>query len=214
MQRTFSPEELYKIYALNGYAFQAGIIPIFFSEPWRRNVSGEDTLAWGTDGVDSFQIEVDLDAGAVAPTLSGFAVVDDVKAKLLNIIKWRRQTIPNSAIGPLDINTLSKKKGNIYQRMHCFETAAGDIGGVDIEVDSTKIYNQTDQDNDSVLAMQGMSPQADTFHIIFDETQRIEDGLPLSNLNTGDKVQDFNVRWDMTAANGFTLLTELRGAPE
>ena len=98
--------------------------------------------------------------------------------------------------------------------MHCFETAAGDIGGVDIEVDSTKIYNQTDQDNDSVLAMQGMSPQADTFHIIFDETQRIEDGLPLSNLNTGDKVQDFNVRWDMTAANGFTLLTELRGAPE
>jgi hypothetical protein len=212
VQRVATLEELNKINALNGYAFQAGLVPVFFSEPWRRNVVGEDTLAWGTDGVRTFQIEVDIDSGATAPTLEAFAIVDEVKAALTNIVKWRRQSIQNNQTGKLTVNTLPRIKGDIYQRMHCFEQAGGDISGIEVNLDRKETYTQTDQENSAVLAMQGMTPQTDVFHVIFDETQRLEDGLPLSNGD--DEVQDFSVEWDMAAANSFTLLTEVRGKPD
>jgi hypothetical protein len=96
--------------------------------------------------------------------------------------------------------------------MHCFEQAGGDIAGIEVNLDRKEVYTQTDQENDAVLAMRKMTPQDDVFHVIFDETQRIEDGLPLKT-DKGE-IQDFSVEWTMAVANSFTLLTEVRGAPD
>lgn len=211
-QRVATLEQLNKINALNGYSFKPGLIPIFFSEPWRRNVVAEDALAWGTSDVSSFQIEVDIKKGVVAPTLEAFAVIDEVKAQLQNIIKWRSQNISINQTGKNTVSTLPRIRGDIYQRMHCFEQAGGDIAGIEVNLDRKEVYTQTDQENDAVLAMRKMTPQDDVFHVIFDETQRIEDGLPLKT-DKGE-IQDFSVEWTMAVANSFTLLTEVRGAPD
>lgn len=213
VQRVATLEELNKINALNGYAFQAGMIPIFFSEPARRNVTSEDALAWGTVDVSTFQIEIDIDAGATAPKLEGFAYIDMVPARLTNIMKWKRQSIQNNQAGELTVNTLPRVTGDVYHRMHCFETAGGDISSIEVNLDRTEVYTQKDADNDAILAMRGLEPQTDVFHVVFDETQRIEDGLPLDDGN-GNRVQDFSVKWTMATANSFTLLTEVRGKPD
>lgn len=213
VQRTFKPDELYKVYAANGVNFIAGLLPIYFSEPWRRNATSEDILAWGTVGVGTFQIEVDIKSTATAPKLHAFAVVDNVQAQLVDIIKWRRQNIPNNETGLLTLNTLSKKPNEVYQRMHCFETAANDINSVDIKLDAFQAFDNDGVTNKANMADQGMVAQDGVFHIIFDETQRIEDGLPVVDRN-GTVVSNFELNFDMAEANSFLLLSEVRGNPD
>ena len=65
VQRRFTGEDLLAINAYHGKAYTDGYLPIFFSEPWRRTVQGEDALAWGMGDVETFQLEVDIAAGRV-----------------------------------------------------------------------------------------------------------------------------------------------------
>ncbi len=210
-QRVYSAKELNIINGLNGYSFRAGYIPIFFSEPWRRNQLQEDLLAWGMANINDFQIEVVIDSAAVSPTLGGFAIVDNVEQNLENIIKVRRQGVGVTATGIVTVHTLTKQ--DIYHRIHCIEAAAGDIKSVDITIDSFDVYKQKDAENDAVLDMRGFVPQASVFHVVFDETQRVEDGLPLIKPN-GKAVSEFRLDFDMSTTNDFTMLIETRGNPD
>jgi len=85
-------------------------IPIFFAEPWRRDVKDSDALAWWTNQFESFQIEVDLGA-ASTPTLVCWAIVDDPIAfpkELQPISKVYRLNV-NAAGTAYDITTLDKR---------------------------------------------------------------------------------------------------------
>jgi len=211
VQRRFSAKDLFAINAFNGYGFKDGFLPIFFSEPWRRNASGEDLLSWGLYGRGTFQIEIDISADAVAPKLGGVYVFDNVEQPLTNIIKWRKQSVGVTSTGLYTHSTLSKKE--IYQRIHCFEQNAGDIGDVSIEVEGLNVYDANDEENDVILQTQELAPSADAFHIVFDETQRVEDGLPMTKPN-GSKVSEFVIDFNMNEANDFTMLIETRGNPD
>ena len=213
VQRRFSAVELNKINAFNGYAFETGMLPIFFSEPWRRSPEGEDALAWGTANVGTFDIEIDIASGATAPKLTGFAVVDDVEAPMVDIVKWYKRTIPVSATGIHTESNLPKNVDEVYQRLHCFETAASDISGVDITLESLEAYNLTDRQNSALLKNRGFNPQADVFHVVFDHTQRVSDGYPMMK-GDGRQVREFRLDFDMDQAQPFTLLTEVRGTPD
>jgi hypothetical protein len=210
VQRRFTAAQLNAINALNGYAFTAGMIPIFFSEPWRRNVVSEDSLAWGMQDVSTFQIEVDIAGTATAPTLQGVAVTDAEQQPLKNIVKWRQVTVPISSTGVFTLSTLPKLKGEGYLRLHCFENTAGDISSVEIEVDGFTVQDLTDAQNSAILANRDFSPQSNVFHIIFDETQRVEDGLAMNKAD-GSLVNEFRIDFEMAAANAFTLLQEVIG---
>ncbi|NIT63654.1 MAG: hypothetical protein GWO39_07655 [Gammaproteobacteria bacterium] len=212
VQRVFSAAQLFDINALNGQSFNTGHLPIYLSEPWRRDPAGEDALAWGMANVDTFQIEVDIDSGATSPTLGGIAVIDNVQQPLRGIIKWRRQVVPVSATGIVTVSTLAKNAGS-YARLHAFEAAAGDISDVDIEVDQLTVYDLTDDQNTEALDDQGLSPQADVFHIIFDDTQRVQDALSMAKAN-GQPVAELRLDFNMAAASSFTLLSEILGNPD
>lgn len=214
VQRRFSAKDLNAINAFNGFAFVAGMIPIFFSEPWRRNAGGEDTLAWGTYDRGTFQIEVDIAGAAVAPTLKGFYIFDNVVQPLQNIMKWRKQTVGITATGEQTVSNLSKR--DIYHRIHCFETAANDIEAVSIELDGLQIYDVLDAENNALLGMQKFTPGANIFHIVFDETQRVEDGIPMVVVRNGQNVpvSEFRLDFEMGVANDFTMLIETRGNPD
>ena len=174
VQRRYSAAEINVINGLNGYSFAAGFIPIFFSEPWRRNAGGEDVLAWGMSNIGTFQIEIDIASGATSPTLSGYAVVDNVQQPLQNIIKVRKQTVGVSATGIVTVSTLPKR--DIYHRIHCFENTAADISDVEVTIDSLEVYKMDDAENSALLATRDFTPDSDVFHVVFDETQRVEDG--------------------------------------
>lgn len=48
--RGIKPAELFLMLEENGVPFKAGVIPIYFSEPWRRNVVSEDHNITVSDG--------------------------------------------------------------------------------------------------------------------------------------------------------------------
>lgn len=211
VQRRFSAADLFKVNALNGIGVTPGFLPIYFSEPWRRNAIGEDALAWGMYDRGTFQIEIDIASGATSPTLSGAYVYDNVAQPLMNIMKWRKQSVGVTSTGLLTHSTLSKT--DIYHRIHCFETAAGDIADVSIELDGLNVYDFTDAENTILLADAGLVTQSDAFHIVFDETQRVDDGLKMFYPD-GSKISDFIIDFNMSVANDFTMLIETRGNPD
>lgn len=217
VQRAFKPSEINKVLGLNGVAFRAGLLPIYFSEPWRRNVASEDVLAWGTQGLTTFQIEIDIASGATSPTLEAYAVTDNVAAGLSNIIKMRRQVFPVSADGLANLHTLPKRDGEIYQRVHCFEGTAGDVESAEVVVDQETAFDANAAVNKAIMSNRNMIAQTGVFHICFDSTQRIEDGLPMSFVDTKGikrKVQDLQFNFQMANANDLTLLIEARGNPD
>ena len=90
-QREFTGAELNDLNAVRGITFEAGMIQIFFAEPWRTSVQAEDILAWGTGDVDTFQIEIDI-TGGTTPTMEARALVDDSRRNM-GIIKKVRQRL-------------------------------------------------------------------------------------------------------------------------
>lgn len=200
----------------NKYGIQDGIIPIFFSEPWRKNVRSEDALAWGTSdkNITSFQIEIDIDAAANNPTLVAVATVDNVALPLVNIMKLRRKRIQVSSTGIRNLSDVDKRKGQILHRIHCFETNAGDIKSAQIKLDGYEVFDVKKVVNKSNLRDNGLNAQDGVFHICFDATQRNEDALIVVNPQTGEEVQDFPFNFDMNAAEPFTMVIETRGNPD
>lgn len=215
--RGIKPAELFLMLEENGVPFKAGIIPIYFSEPWRRNVVSEDVLAWATAiGVSSFQIEIVLAAGATAPTLHGYAQTDNVVGELRDIIKYRRQSIPVGTAGVLTLNTLSKRVDEIYHRIHCFENAAGDIADVVIKQDGYEVFNNDIATNDASLADQGIVSQAALFSVMFDATQRYDDGLVMfhGTKENPKPIQSWELEFNMVNPDPFTMITEVRGSAD
>lgn len=215
--RGIKPAELFKMLEENGVPFKAGIIPIYFSEPWRRNVVSEDVLAWATAiGVSSFQIEIVLAAGATAPTLHGYAQTDNVVGALRDIIKYRRQSVPVGTAGVLTINTLSKRVDEIYHRIHCFENADGDIADVVIKQDGYEVFNNDIATNNANLADQGIISQDKLFSVMFDATQRYDDGLVMfhGTKENPKPIQSWELEFNMVNSDPFTMITEVRGSAD
>jgi len=205
------------INALNGVPFKAGMIPIFFSEPWRRNAVNEDELAWALEGnVSTFQVEVDIDGAALTPELKAYAVTDNARRAngamipLTGIVKLLPTVVSVSAAGKVAITTLPKT--NTYMRLHCQEGVANDITEVDISIDQLAVYQQTRERNAWWLDQQGMVPQTGFFHVAFDATQRISDGLPMVRAD-GRAVSEFLCEFTLANANNFTIHAELVGNP-
>jgi hypothetical protein len=208
-QRVFSAAQLFAINEVNGIAFAPGFLPIFFSEPWRRTVVGEDGLGWGTGDVATFTVEVDIDAGATSPTLEARALVDRTNRPLGPIVKWRRFTVPVSATGIVNVTTLPKS--DAYYRLHAFSTLIDDV---EVKVDQVEVFKATDAQMRELYAEQGLSVPAALTSIIFDATQRVGDALPMF-VQTGPKttrpVSEFRVDYNMNTATSFTLITETVG---
>ncbi|MFN4231358.1 major capsid protein P2 [Parvibaculum sp.] len=216
-QREYSAAELRVLNAVNGapYAFQAGFLPIYFSEPWRRTPGGEDALAWPVYqalGIQSFQVEVTIAAGRVSPALSAKAVIDQVdpsKVPFGPIVTTRRRVVDVGATGPKTLLDMPKNLGD-YRALHAFEDTANDISGLRVTVDQLIAFDRTDAENTAFLNQGGYVPQTAVFHAIFDEDRRFGDGLPMIR---GDKsmVSEFTLEFDMAAANPFTLIAEMLG---
>jgi hypothetical protein len=204
VQRRFSAVELFAINAFNGIAFQTGELPIFFSEPWRRSAQGEDALAWGTADIGTFQIEVDLAAGATAPTLEAYLEVERVSRPMGAIVKWRRYNVPVSAAGVVNVTTLPKI--DAYYRLHAH---TGNVSDVEILVDQLQRYKASAARNTAILQDYGKSPQAGWFHVAFDRTDRVADALAMRGAQRA--VSEYRIDFNMSAAGSFDLITETLG---
>ena len=211
VQRTFSSRELFDINTLNGIAYSASLLPIYFSEPWRRSALDEESLAWATSNVSTFSVEVDLGAGATGPALSSILTTDALQGPMQSIVKWHRRTIAAAGAGVVSYSDFPRR--DTYLRQHLSETAAADITAVDVSVDNFTVLDVSDAQNSDYLADQAFAPVADNFHIVHDHTQRIADGLPMVKLN-GRRVSDFRIDLTHANTNNITVISETLGNPD
>lgn len=204
-QRTFTSEELFDINALHNIAFQTGLLPIYFSEPWRRSSQGEDSLAWGTADIDTFQVEVDIAAGATSPTLEARVMIDRLRRPMGPIVKWKRFTQPVSATGIVSNTTLPKSDD--YYSIYCW---SANISDVEIKKDQEEVFKLTAGQIDDLLSNHDFTPVSGLVPIKFDFTKRVADSLKMRH-PTGERVGELRVDFNMSSAASFTFLTETLG---
>jgi len=205
VQRVFSAAQIFAINAFKGFPFATGLVPIFFAEPWRRAVQGEDVLAWGMGDVDTFQLEVVIDAGAINPTLKAIAVKTNDSPPMGPIVKMRRFTIGVSAIGIRNVTQLPKFDS--YYALHAFSAVIDDV---EVKIDQEEVFKATLAQVAEVEGWYGRTQQAGLFTVDFDYTNRAADALSMVKAG-GGRVSDFRVDYNMNTATTFTLLTETLG---
>ena len=192
-----------------------GYMPFFFSEPQRESTPLVEATAWGMKGVESFQIEVDIAAAAASPTLTGWAIVDDVQEVPMGIVKLRREIIQVAAIGDVSYR-LNTENGDSYQGLYLFEVTAGDVNNVRLEWDGTKLFDLDENDIGPFRKYAGSTTVAGCFHIPLDQNNPADAVPTLKRDREGNllKVQEFVATLNMGAAANVTAYREVIGAPD
>lgn len=220
VQRTLSARQLFDINSYHGIApipgGAAGVympLPIYFSEPWRRSVQGEDLLAWHMGDVETFQIEVDIAAAAASPQL--VALADREESPVDNtgrpvpmgpIVKWKRFVLQPSAVGVYNAHDLPKNDS--YFAMHFDST---DIDSIDLTIDGEDWFDGVSRaDLAQLYADQGFAMDAAWTVLDFAPTGRVAHARPMVSGN-GMRVKDMRLDLDMAAAGAFDLVTETFG---
>ena len=219
VQREYSAAELFSMNASHGADYDpvAGVIPIYFSEPWLETPADQDSLAWALagNGINSFQIEVSIASGRVSPALTGYAVIDYAAGPngqpipLQPIVTTRRRVIGVDAAGLRNIIDMPRNLGN-YQALYCFEGAANDIEKLRVTIDQYIAWERTDAVNDAMLKQSGLVPQAGIFLAKFNDDNRMADGLPMTKA-AGGLVSELSLDFTLANANGFTIVSEIIG---
>lgn len=204
VQRVFTATELFAILEILGIPVTAGEIPIFFSEPWRRTLVGEDLLAWPMGDLGergTFHLEVDIAAGAFAPTLKAVAAKDFGNAAMGPIVKWRRHNINAGAGG--DLQWYDLPPGDSVYALHCF---TNQINSIRIETDGVIRYDLTKAEADKILTDYGWTPSANIFSVMFDYTGRHEDAQSLIDPRTKRPFKEVLINFNMAGAANFNII--------
>ena len=209
--------------ALNDGTARAGTkyyIPIFFAEPWRDEPEAGLT-AWNATGVDSFQIQVDLQSGCSTPVISGFYEWDLPTANNIGVItKWKRLSL--AATGSTQdfaniSNFANRSKGDFLSSISLFPTLEATpkyvnkckftIDGVDYQDLLTTLENQ------AILLSRGMSPDTAStprFDLVLDYDNPVNAAFPISTANS----VNLHLEYNASASGTIIAIVQNAGLPE
>jgi hypothetical protein len=155
--------------------------------------------------VATFQLEVDIASGRTGPTLEATAVKDIASANMGPIVKWRKYTVPVSAIGVVNVDGFDRR--DTQYAFHCKST---NIDAVRVELDREIIIDTDVGQLNDTADDQGFSWQSGWTHVDFNATRRISDGLPMVDAQ-GARARDFLVNFTMSSATTFSVVSETLG---
>ena len=193
---TIDAGDLVKLNQSYGITMIAGVLPLFLSRPWMRTIGGEDQSGYGTQGIATFTLEMDLKAGATIDNMDVFAVqsAGKVFGPHLRIQKFTRG---QGVTGEAQIADIPR--GNYA--MYAVHFMTDSIAGVTVEADQRKVLETTARLREANGAISGRSKIAGLTSVDMAAENRI---LELMTMN----LQDFRVNVDFTATGNFTFYTE------
>ncbi|HEV7283954.1 MAG TPA: major capsid protein P2 [Kaistia sp.] len=185
-----SGSDLIDIVKYMGFVIEDGILPVFLAWPTARTATLEDALAWGTQDVDTFTIEVDIAAAAGAVTLAATAITNPVRRPLGPIMQMNTLSFASSAAGVYELSTLPRSNGDLAS-IHFHSSL---ITGLELLVDGSRYADGELSLMNAAVKWTGRVPQTGitTFEPIW--LDRYEDRIPLH-----DK-QDIRFKLTMSAA--------------
>ena len=212
---------------LNGTAFDAvsgevpntapGVsFPLYFAEPWRKDIATQDALALPTGGgfIKTFQIEIDLST-ASTPTLIAWAVVDSVVFDKAQMIKKVLPQGINAGGTKFDF-TLNEQDGFLTQ-ISLYPDSGGSNAAtpVTLRKGGLILHELTGAANKALLTQSQMTPvasgrTANIYDIILDSDDTIGSALPL------DSSRDVSLTIEAGSAMSGTItaIIERIGFPE
>jgi hypothetical protein len=192
------------------------IVPIYFGEPWRKDIYQADYPAWPTGNGQQLQIEANIGTPTgTAPTVSctAYALVDTGKqpGDKLNIVKWYRSDFtPASAV---DVTTLDTRDvyQAIYVKQAVLTTTQAVYSKVTLKADGVPIVEVQDPTTQAAV-MKLIDNNSGQFgaELILDGFDPLQDGFPAGN------VRDLQLRVESSTVGTGVLrvITERLGPPD
>lgn len=157
---------------------------------------------FGTGDIQTFHIEVEIDAAAPADiAMVAHAEVDPMPQELGIFYKVREYPFNTSVAGPVEIDKLPR--GPFYSVIHLFKA---DISAIEVEVDQVKVIDATKavgerlQKGASPVKRVPMNAKATTIDLV-------AEGDIAQSLKT-DTVQDFRIKATFDSAGAADIVTE------
>jgi len=196
----------------DGRPAAAGILVLPFDRYGLKNRAGEEETAINTGSedsrgisIDSFHVEIDIDAGAAAPVLSMKA---ERTAKLEGgpgVIPYIYKFTRNLASGEVTVSDLPYGRLETQALEKLMLTTAS-VNSIRLDRDTFPVIDRTAAENTLILTEGVRVPQAG--YMILDMTERgyAADLFPLVGLN------DFAVVIDMAAAENVSVIAQYVGS--
>lgn len=200
-QITIDAGDLVKLNQFYGKTPIAGTLPLFLSRPWMRTIGGEDQTGYGTVGMDTFSIEIDIKAGANLSLLEVYAVQSaaTVYGPHLRIQRYTRN---QGVTGPAEIADIVRGP----YAMLALHVNTDKIGVVEVHTDGRKIIETDKQIREAHGDIAGRTAQPAMTHIDFLSENRLQEALPMA-------LQDFRLKLEFTATGNFSIYAESLASP-
>jgi len=177
--RDLTSAEYRAIAAFNGLTLDDNVIPVYFSEPWRRTPTGEESFSWDLVGQSEMVMKINFASPNVGLTCKILAEFDFERNTSLNLetgesffflnIMRQTGTTYNPGVGQFDITTLPIE--NPIHRLH-ITPASGTISSIEVYKDDIKwVEGQTAQYNER-LAEANFDPSQFGLSVVFDIDQQ------------------------------------------
>jgi len=226
VQRTHSGVELNALQSVNGAAFALKTsgtpgaaayrtyLPIWFSQPWRKNNTEVGRTSIFAGGIESLQLEVDIREGLTSPVLQGWFEYEPLNSgeRLGALVKWIRQSL--AAAGTTQtFSNLDKR--DFIEAIHLFPTVEATPKFVNlIQFSRNNEYladKITTLQNQATLL--GRELQPDTAAVPrFDFVIDYDDPINSAMLAEGLREMSLYVEYN-AAANGTMIAMILRNGP-
>lgn len=199
--RDLTPSQIIKMVQANfGGTAVSDHIPLFFSDPTRATVIGEEASAWDMFGQNNFVLEMKFKSGTTNPTTDVQASYDFGRnlnngSPFLNIVKQHALTI-NAPAGVHDIVNLPIDLP--IQRLH-IEPSTGTVDLVEVMADGETVHEASKAENDALHLDYGIdSPFG--YSVILDHEQQFSSPLKVK--------RELNLQPKFSAANNATIILE------
>jgi len=188
--------DLVSIWSYYGQTIADGVLPIFLARPWQRTAAGEDAPAYGTAGVQSMTLEVDIVAGIAIEELTLYAKQGD-NMPLGEHYVLRQFPFGVGNQGLREISDLPR--GPFGSLTFHVNTAA--VSDFQLEANQ-RIIREADRALASAVAGQtGKVWQAGWTHVDLTERDRLSDMLTMA-------LEDLRLKLTMTGTGNFILYAE------
>lgn len=178
-------------------------VPVYFAEPWRRTMPGEELTTWDMVGRASFDIKVKFKSTAVSPSLTVAADYDyernfDGQRNFLQIVHYEEVSV-NAPAGEFTVTTLQRE--NPVSRFHLVPSS-GQIDAVNVKIAGITYL-------DTVRAQYGVALRDAGFTRTFNESVIFDiDQQVTSAVNPVGNQIDFKIT--SSAPNSLRIIQEVR----
>lgn len=214
--RTYTGEQLVMLQKFAGDDLRNGFIQIPFSELDRNTINGEETLAWGTQGMPDpgVVVRLKLASGLYSPVVTPFIEKDDVQLPIGAIVKVYETQLAVAGSGWTTWKP-DYSNGDKIRRVHIKDS--GYLDEIEVVANDRKEFGPlTAAANIERNKRFKYVPQTNWTHIVHD----IEKGV-LSNMDTvrpnasgaAAFLASLHYRLNFSQAGNYTILVETIGRP-